>query len=194
MIFFKDWVIWSDGKITAQQFDHLTRSLTVTGALPREWEWVMLVSSGNDMDILPMEWVDGGVGIQLTAQQLSRSGSYRMQLRGTKGEQVRHTNMISAYIAPSLSGDVHWPEIPGVFSDLERRVTQKAQQAESYASHPPIIGDNGNWWGWDGTGYVDTGMSCRGETGPAYQLTVSDKQELVDAILAALPNGDEVSY
>lgn len=33
-----------------------------------------------------------------------------------------------------------------------------------------------------------------GPTGPAYELTEADKQEMVDAVLVALPDGDEVSY
>ena len=40
-----------------------------------------------------------------------------------------------------------------------------AEQAESYTSHPPIIGSNGNWFGWDGAEYKDTGKPSRGEKG-----------------------------
>lgn len=81
----------------------------------------------------------------------------------------------------------------------------------------PTIGENGNWY----IGDVDTGKPSRGEEGPAgqdgaqgpqgipgpqgepgptgpqgpaYTLTESDKQTIVQAVLAALPNGDEVSY
>jgi len=194
MIFFKDWRIRSDRAVVAQQFDHLTRTLTVVGDLPQEWEWVMIVRIGNDMDLLPMGKVEEGVKINLTAQQLSRSGLYNLQLRGTRGEQVRHTNMISAYVGPSLSGDTHWPELPGEFSELERRVTEKAELAAGYASHPPVLGENGNWWEWNGADYVDSGLRGRGEVGPAYELTDADKQTLVEAVLTALPDGDEVSY
>jgi len=107
--------------------------------------------------------------------------------------------------------------------------------AEGYTSHPPIIGENGNWWEWDGTTYADTGKPSRGEAGadgapgPAGPAgtngkdgapgkdgeqgpagadgadgytpvkgvdyyTEADKQEMVEAVLAALPDGDEVSY
>ena len=41
-----------------------------------------------------------------------------------------------------------------------------ATLAEGYTSHPPIIGENGNWWEWDGEAYTDTGKPSRGETGP----------------------------
>lgn len=33
-----------------------------------------------------------------------------------------------------------------------------AGRAESYASHPPEIGENSNWYIWDGEKYVDTGV------------------------------------
>ena len=64
-----------------------------------------------------------------------------------------------------------------------------AELAESYSTHPPIIGENGNWYLWDGTAYVDSGKPCRGD---AYRLTDTDKRELTDAVLAALPvyNGE----
>lgn len=61
----------------------------------------------------------------------------------------------------------------------------------------PSIGENGNWY----LGDTDTGKPSRGETGPqgepgtqgpAYTLTDSDKQVIVQAVLAALPvyNGE----
>ena len=36
--------------------------------------------------------------------------------------------------------------------------------AKSYNEHPPKIGDNGNWWSWNGTEYADTGYPARGGT------------------------------
>ncbi len=57
----------------------------------------------------------------------------------------------------------------------------------------PHIGENGNWY----VGDVDTGTPAqgpRGEDGDDYVLTNADKAKIVDAVLAALPNGDEVSY
>ena len=36
--------------------------------------------------------------------------------------------------------------------------------AKNYNEHPPKIGDNGNWWTWNGTEYADTGYPARGGT------------------------------
>lgn len=54
----------------------------------------------------------------------------------------------------------------------------------------PHIGENGNWY----VGDTDTGVKARGDDGDDYILTAADKVEVVDSVLAALPDGDEVSY
>lgn len=71
----------------------------------------------------------------------------------------------------------------------------------------PHIGDNGNWY----IGSTDTGKSSRGATGatgPQGETgadgktpvrgtdywTATDKQEIVNSVIAALPDGTEVSY
>lgn len=40
-----------------------------------------------------------------------------------------------------------------------------AKDAESYTSHPPIIGDDGTWMQWNGSAYVDSGFSAKGADG-----------------------------
>lgn len=170
MILFKDWSIRADEQLLARQFDNQTRALTVTGDLPEGWDWVMIVQVGEHMDYLPLNPVEGGVSVQLTAQQLSLAGYYTLQLRGTQGDKVKHTNTVLVYIPASLSGDKQWPTVPSEFTDLERRVTEKVAQARSYTTHPPTIGQNGNWWLWDGREYQDSG------------------------VVAGLPDGDEVQY
>lgn len=208
MIVFDNWVIRTEKKTLLRQFDNGVSALKVTGSLPGGWEWMMLVRNGKSMDLLPLEPMDGGVGIILTAERLAVSGFYCLQLRGKQGAVVRHTNTVTVYVEPSLSGDVQWPEVPAVFSELERRVTEKAAQVEGDSTHPPTVGENGTWWTWNGTGYVDTGKPSRGEngtTGPQGEpgrtpekgvdyYTETDKQELVDAVLTVLPAAEGVTY
>ncbi len=38
-----------------------------------------------------------------------------------------------------------------------------AALAGSYTSHPPVVGENGNWWTWNGTQYTDSGKPSQGE-------------------------------
>ena len=133
MIRFDNWTIQADGEVIARQFDNLTRTLTVAGDIPAGWEWAVLVQVGNAMDIIPLTAAEGALSIVLTAQQLSIAGYYQMQLRGTQGDLVRHTNMVTVYIPASLSGDEQWPTVPSEFSDLERRVNEKAKEAADNA-------------------------------------------------------------
>lgn len=191
MIIFDNWVIRAEQDVPVRQFDNGAAVLKVTGSLPENWDWVMLVRNGKNMDILPLEKMEGGIGAVLTEERLAVSGFYCFQLKGKQGETVRHTNMVTIYVEPSLSGNVQWPTVPSEFSEMERRVAQKTAQAESYALHPPVIGENGNWWIWNGERYTDTGKPSRGE---AYEMNEADKQLMVEAVLAAMPNGDEVSY
>lgn len=173
MFHFDNWIIEVTGEPLVRQYDNKTRTIAVTGDIPREWDWDLLVQVDEAMDVLPLSFGDDGLYLTLTAQQLSISGWYKMQLRATQGEMVKHTNVIArVYIPPSLSGDANWPEIPSEFTDLEKRVKADADRAEeardkaeSFSSHPPIVGVNGNWMEWDGEGYVDTGKPSQGAPG-----------------------------
>lgn len=125
----------------ARQYDNLTRSIVVTG-VPDGWDWTLLVQASGKLDIIDLEPVEGGVGVTLTAQMLALSGFYSLQLRGTQGELVRHTNVAQAIIPASLSGDATWPTVPSA-------VEQALQQLEELNQHPPYPGDNGYWMVWD---------------------------------------------
>ena len=110
MIQFSNWAI-SNGcntPVIARQYDNLSCSLTVVGDLPAGWDWSMLVESGGNLNIISLSPVDGGVGVTLTADMIPYAGYYRMQLRGTQGEAVRHTNIIQVYIPESLTGEGQW--------------------------------------------------------------------------------------
>ena len=194
MIQYRDWYIWTQGQVVARQFDHMTRSLEVIGELPEGWEWTAIVRVGDYMDYLPLTLTQTGAAITLSAQQLSLAGMYSIQLRGKQGEQVRHTNVLSVYVPASLSGDKQWPTIPSEFTELERRITQKAAQVEGYSTHCPIIGNNGNWWEWDGTAYKDTGKPSISEG--VYELVeeITTTEELTSVVRTAWPDGTPYNF
>lgn len=179
MIYFQDWNIRADGGVIARQYDNLTRTLTVSGQIPDGWEWTLLVQVGKAMDILPLTASDEGLSIVLTAQQLSVSGYYSMQLRGVQGELVRHSNIISVFIPKSLSGDETWPVLPSEFTQMEQRVAKVFAEVEGYTVHPPVIGEQGDWLLWDGSQYVDSGKPSRGEVG-AEDAVLYTSQTLTD--------------
>ena len=144
MIVFNNWQITHTGNILARQYDNLSRTLLVKG-VPEGYDWKMMVQVGGNFDILPLSPMEDGVGIVLTKDQLSISGYYTMQLVGTlqaDGVTVRHTNVLSTFIPPSLSGDANWPAVPSEFSQIESNIKELNE-------HPSIPGENGYWLVWD---------------------------------------------
>ncbi|MBQ8249970.1 MAG: hypothetical protein IJY93_08885 [Clostridia bacterium] len=72
--------------------------------------------------------------------------------------------------------------------DKWQQVLATIEQAEYAVT--PRISDSGNWF----VGDKDTGIKARGDDGDDYILTEADKAEIVQTVLAGLPDGDEVSY
>ncbi|MDY5613655.1 hypothetical protein [Dysosmobacter sp.] len=144
MIIFNNWQITHTGDLLARQYDNLSRTLLVKG-VPEGYDWTMMVQVEDKFDILPLTPMEDGVGIVLTKDQLSISGYYTMQLVGTlqaDGVTVRHTDVLSTFIPPSLSGDANWPTVPSEFSQVEAAILEAN-------SHPPIPGESGFWLVWD---------------------------------------------
>lgn len=139
MIQFSNWQLSNPcGTPIGRQYDNLSVSLIVVGDLPDGWEWAMLVECQGNLNIIPLSPVEGGVGATLTDDMLALSGYYTMQLRGTQGDVVRHTNQIQVFIPESLSGDAQWPEVPSEFSEIEQTII-------AINNNPPKPGINGFW-------------------------------------------------
>lgn len=138
MLTYSNWQLAVTGEIIGRQYDNLSRSLEVIGDLPEGWDWAMLVRCGDNLNILTLSQVEGGVGVVLTEDDLALDGYYYMQLRGTQGDVVRHTNIIQAYIPASLSGDAQWPTVPQEFSQVESNIL-------TLNANPPKPGPNGYW-------------------------------------------------
>lgn len=144
MIVFNNWQITHTGDLLGRQYDNLSRTLLVKG-VPEGYDWKMMVQVGDNFDILSLSPMEDGVGIVLTKDQLSISGYYTMQLVGTlkaDGVTVRHTDLLRAFVPPSLSGDANWPTVPSEFSQIEANIKELNE-------HPSIPGENGYWLVWD---------------------------------------------
>ena len=155
VIHYEDWRLWADpGPAIARQYDNLTRRLEITGDLPEGWDWTLLVQADREhLDLIALRPMEGGLGVDLTAEMLALSGYYTIQLRGNQGELVRHTNQVRIFIPDSLSGDANWPEVPSEFSQAEADI-------RALNAHPPIPGDEGFWlvWDLDGEKYVTSSL------------------------------------
>ena len=155
MIHYEDWRLWADpGPAIARQYDNLTRRLEIVGDLPEGWDWTLLVQADREhLDLIALRPMEGGLGVDLTAEMLALSGYYTIQLRGNQGELVRHTNQVRIFIPSSLSGDANWPELPSEFSQAEADI-------RALNAHPPIPGDGGYWlvWDLDGEKYITSSL------------------------------------
>lgn len=170
MIRFDNWQITAQG-LLAQQYDNLTRRLDVEGDFPAGWSWSAMVEVGDYFDILALTPTETGVGAVLTRDQLAVPGYYTVQLKGVRGDKVRHTNKTRLYVAESLSGDAVWPEVPSEFSQIEQRIVAAgtaaeaaADRAEAAAVHAPALSESDTWLVWDPAlgEYVDTGVYSGG--------------------------------
>ena len=155
VIHYEDWRLWADpGPAVARQYDNLTRRLEIAGDLPEGWDWTLLVEADREhLDLIALRPMEGGLGVDLTAEMLALSGYYTIQLRGNQGELARHTNQVRIFIPSSLSGDANWPELPSEFSQAEADI-------RALNAHPPIPGDGGYWlvWDLDGEKYVTSSL------------------------------------
>lgn len=140
-IMFADWTI-AMAASNARQYDDNVWTLDLTGELPEGWTWAALIAQGENLDIIELTLNEAGASAALTAAQLSLDGYYTIQIRGTKGDQVRHTNLVQVFIPRSLSGDATWPTLPTEFSQAEARIS-------AASAHPPIPGEDGYWKIWD---------------------------------------------
>ena len=142
MILFQDWTIQAEGQVLARQYDNLTRELRVEGLIPEGWIWDLLVQAGEQLDVIRLTPGNRGLSVTLTAEMLALSGFYMLQLRGTQGEKVRHTNIIRVFVPESLSGNAKWPELPTEFAQAEANIRE-------LNAHPPVPGGDGFWQLWD---------------------------------------------
>lgn len=130
MIIFKNWKITANGRLLAMQYDNLSRELKIVGEIPEGYTWSAMVQAGELFDIILLEpQADGSLSSSLSAQQLSVSGDYIVQLKGVKDNIVRHTNQLTVFVGDSLSGDANWPEIPSEFTQIEQRVYKAMHNA-----------------------------------------------------------------
>ena len=175
ILLFSDWVLSKpQGGLLGYQYDNLTRELVVQGDLPEGWTWDMLVSASGNSDTWPLALGDGQASITLTDDNLSVRGEYYLQLRGTNGDQVRHTNVITAYNSRSLSGAGQWPTLPTEWIQAEKDIKE-------LNAHPPVPGSNGYWLLWDlsSHSYQESDMPVPvGPAGPPNVLEIGTVETL----------------
>ncbi len=117
---------------------------------------------------------------------LCERGTLQVGIYGASGEKIRPT----LWAAPKTvhPGAMACEESREPTPDKWQQVLKTIEDAE-YAVTPRISAD-GVWF----VGDKSTGVKARGDDGADYILTEVDKAEIALTVLAALPDGDEVSY
>lgn len=167
---FDNWVISKDTGLLGYQYGNESQELWVTGDLPQGWTWDALIQDGSHYDVWPLTLADRGAYITLNDENLAVPGSFYIQIRGTKGEQVQHTNIVSVYISRSLVGPGTWPTLPTEFSQAEKAIKE-------LNAHPPIPGENGFWllWNLETSSYGESQLPVPvGPAGPANVLEMGE--------------------
>lgn len=161
---FNNWNI--SGCIKFRMLDNKTSGFDVEGDIPEGWSWQLLYSCNGNLNIVEMQHEENILSVIFTKEMLPTDGTYLFQLKATKDDLVKHTNIVKSYVNKSLSGDIKWPVIPTEFTQIEQVVKGYAEsakessiKAENAAIHSPIIGENGNWliWDFEKSEYVDSG-------------------------------------
>lgn len=159
---FNNWNLQMD-TFPVRQYDNLTRRLEVSGDIPEGWSWVALLSIGENLNIISLQYGEPGLYVDLTADMIPYPGKYNLQLKATQGEKVRHTNIVQFTVNESMSGDVQWPELPSAFSQAVEQAQEAANTAKEAALQYPKIID-GYWWVYDANSgkFVNSGIYAGG--------------------------------
>lgn len=123
---FNNWVL-SVASITApaNRMDNHTVKVQVIGSVPDGWEWELLLSNEDYLDIIPLQ----ELSTVLTSEQLAFDGEYTLQLRAYSGSTVKHSTQAVVKIGKTLSGDAVWPEVPTVFTETLERAEEALEAA-----------------------------------------------------------------
>ena len=131
----------------------------------------------------------------VSASDTAVSGVGQCELRYIIGDRVVKSQIYNTYVAPGLCDETEVPEPQKAWVD------QVYEAVGNINSQNPYIGENGNWFTYDAetNSFVDSGVSSSGTDGATPEkgvdyFTEDDVASIVNDVLNALPNGDEVSY
>lgn len=196
-----------ENDVTTISFD-ITEWFNLFG---RDGTLVLVFQRPTDTAPYPINLVvtDNTAMWSVSATDCAIKGVGEAEIRYSVGGKVVKSRIYSVRILRALGDEItppdpweDWFEQVIASADRAEKAATEAQSAaesaESYSSHPPRIGEDGNWELWSGTGYVSTDYPSRGEkgeTGPQgergekgdkgdpganYVLTPADKTEIAE--------------
>ena len=132
MLYLKDWrVCTPPGFSLGFEGDNLAVTLALDTDLPEGWDLKLDVEKEGKKNIIQLERSGQVYSVQLTSSMLASGGLYLLQVRGTLGEQIRHSNQFYAAVHHSINAvDAFPPSLPSEFEQMEDRLTD-------INNHPP---------------------------------------------------------
>ena len=144
MLYMKDWEVCAPpGFSLGFEGDNGATVLEVSTDLTEEWDLKVDVEKDGEKNIIQLTRTGMVYSALLTASMLADDGTYAMQVRGTLGDYVRHSNLFYATVFRSINAvDFFPPTLPSEFEQMEDRLT-------SINDNPPMPGENGYWMIWN---------------------------------------------
>ena len=144
MLYMKDWEVCAPpGFSLGFEGDNGATVLEVFTDLTEEWDLKVDVEKDGEKNIIQLIRTGMVYSALLTASMLADDGTYAMQVRGTLGDYVRHSNLFYATVFRSIYAvDFFPPPLPSEFEQMEDRLT-------SINDNPPMPGENGYWMIWN---------------------------------------------
>lgn len=135
----ENWEICAENLSLGFQGDNDTQILAISTDLTEGWNLKIDVDKDGEKNILQLS-KDGNVYyVILKSSMLADSGQYIMQVRGTLGDKVKHSNLFFATVNHSVNApDAYPPPVPSEFTQIEERIT-------AINDNPPKPGPNGYW-------------------------------------------------
>lgn len=147
MLYMEDWQVRvPEAYFLGFQGDHLAERIEVCAPLPEGWDLKADVEREGRKNVIQLEREGDLFSAWLTAEMLGEDGNYFLQLRGSDGNVVRHSNVFLAMVCHSINAEQSFPPVlPSEFQQMEQKLTALNQ-------HPPKMGE-GVWLIWN----VETG-------------------------------------
>ena len=144
MLYMQDWHICVPVDFSLGfEGDNNAVTLEISTDLPDGWDLKVDVAKDGEKNIIQLNRRDNVYYALLTSSMLADDGVYEMQVRGTLGDQVRHSNIFLSHVHNSINAtDAFPPPLPSEFEQMEDRLT-------SINNNPPQPGENGYWLIWD---------------------------------------------
>lgn len=140
MLYMIDWSVCAPPDFSLGfEGDNEAAELQISTDLPEGWDLKVDVEKDGQKNIIQL-FRDGEIyRALLTSSMLADDGRYTLQVRGSMGDQVRHSNMFFATVYDSIHAkDDFPPPLPSEFEQMEDRLT-------AINNNPPKPGRNGLW-------------------------------------------------